>query len=215
MSIATGTAIAIGVGAAGAAVGGATSMAGAGKAKDASEYAAQLQAQSEANSLAFNKQVYADTTANQKPFVQAGQQAINQLAAQTAPGGSLAQQWNTPFSFTGVDLQNDPAYQFDFDQGTKAIQKSAAAGGSLVSGGALKDLNDYAQGYASNQFQQSYQNALTNYQQAYNVFQQNQSNTFNREAAVAGIGGSSAGRLRATRRGGWCGRHGRRGECPH
>lgn len=171
------------------------SVADAAISASAAKYGADLQAQAAANSLAFNQSVYNDTKANQAPYVAAGQTAINNLSAETAPGGSLNTPWSTPFSFSGVNLQNDPAYQFDLDQGTQAMQRSAAAQGGLVSGGALKDLNNYAQGYASNQYQQSYQNALSNYQTAYNVFENNQANSFNRQAAVAGIGQTSTNYL--------------------
>lgn len=210
---------------------------------DAAKYAANLQSQASANSLAFQQQTWNQTQANQKPFLQAGQQSIGNLSGETQPGGALNQSWNQnfsyspfsggqpysnasfssgqqPFSFSGVNESNDPAYQFDLQQGEQAVQRSAAAQGGLVSGGAMKDLNDYAQGYASNQYQQSYQNALqgyqtnfnnslagyqTNYsnalqqyQTAYNVFENNQANSFNRQAAVAGIGQTAINNLSAT-----------------
>lgn len=171
----------------GAAIGGVSSLVGSGKQADATKYAANQQSQAAANSLAFNQQVYGTTLANEKPFVAAGDTAVNALQA-GIQNGSLTQPWTTPFSFSGVNLQNDPAYNFDLQQGQQAIQRSAAAQGGLVSGGALKDLNDYSQGFASNQFEQSYQNALAQYQQAYNIFQNNQSNQFNRLSGVAGLG---------------------------
>lgn len=45
-----------------------------------------------------------------------------------------------------------PGYQFRLDEGEKAIQRSAAARGGLVSGATLKSLNNYAQGTASSEF---------------------------------------------------------------
>lgn len=169
-------------------MGAVTGLIGSGKQADATKYAANQTATSAANALAFNKQVYGDTLSNEQPYVAAGKTAVNNLATETAPGGSLVAGFTTPFSFNGVDLLNDPAYQFDLSQGEQAVQRSAAAAGGLVSGGALKDLTNYAQGTASNQFQQSYQNALTNYQTAFNVFNSNQSNSFNRQAQMAGLG---------------------------
>lgn len=163
----------------------------------AARYGADKQAEAAANSLAFNRDVFSQTQQNEAPFIQAGQSAINNLSTEAAPGGSLNQPWTTPFSFSGVNLQNDPAYNFDLAQGQQAIQRSAAAQGGLVSGGALKDLNDYSQGFAANQYQQSYQNALAQYQQAYNIFRNNSTDSFNKQAAIAGVGQVSTNYLGA------------------
>lgn len=46
-----------------------------------------------------------------------------------------------------------PGYQFRLDQGTKAVQNSAAARGRLFSGATQKAVNDYAQNTASGEFQ--------------------------------------------------------------
>ena len=84
---------------------------------------------------------------------------------------------STPGKFTYNDLYSDPSYQFRLDQGLKAVQRSAAARGGLLSGGTLKGLNDYAQGAASQE-----------YGQAYGRWNDTQTNTFNRLASVAGLG---------------------------
>lgn len=60
-------------------------------------------------------------------------------------------------------IQQDPGYQWRLDQGLKALQGSAAARGSLQSSGTMKDILDYSQGAASQE-----------YQNAYNRFAQNQ-----------------------------------------
>lgn len=190
MSVATTTAIGIaaGIGAAGSIAG--STIAGSEQA-GATKQAANTEAQAQANSLAFQQQEYNNTLANEQPYLAAGNTAVSALQSGIADG-SLTQPWTTPFSFTSVNLQNDPAYQFDLNQGEQAVQRSAAAQGGLVSGGAMRDLNDYAQGYASNQFQLSYSNALAAYQQAYQIFSNNQSNTFNRLSSVAGLGQNAA-----------------------
>lgn len=43
-------------------------------------------------------------------------------------------------------LQNDPGFNFALQQGTDAIQRSAAARGTLLTGGTLKDLMGYGVG---------------------------------------------------------------------
>lgn len=48
-----------------------------------------------------------------------------------------------------ADVLNNPAIKFQLEEGEKAIQRSAASRGSLLSGGTLKSLNRYAQGVAA------------------------------------------------------------------
>jgi hypothetical protein len=112
------------------------------------------------------------------------------------PQGFLAQTWNTPFVAPTADQAAQmPGYQFQLQQGQQALQNSAAARGGLLSGGTAKALDQYSQGLASTDYQNLYNQALTQYQQAYNIFNQNQSNVFNRYAALAGIGQTSAQQL--------------------
>ena len=72
-----------------------------------------------------------------------GDQAETELGAGLADGSLTAGYPGGNFSFSGVNESNDPAYQFDLSQRQQAIQRSAAASGGLVSGGALKDLDTY------------------------------------------------------------------------
>src|SRR6187399_1520151 len=54
--------------------------------------------------------------------------------------------------YTGEDLASDPGYQFRLSEGQKGIERSAAGRGGLFSGQAGKELERYAQGFASNEF---------------------------------------------------------------
>ena len=96
------------------------------------------------------------------PYLQGGQVSQNELLrllgiggdASTAGYGSMAQ----PF---GMDqFMADPGYQFRLDEGMKALERSAAARGGLLSGGFLRGATRYGQGMAS----QEYQNAFNRYQ---------------------------------------------------
>lgn len=58
-------------------------------------------------------------------------------------------------SYTGYG-PSDPSYQFRFDQGARAVQRSAAAKGDLFSGQTGQALNDYGQGSASTEFGADY-----------------------------------------------------------
>jgi len=80
-------------------------------------------------------------------------------------------------NFSQEDFQTDPGYQFRIGEGQKQIESSAAARGGLLSGAAAKALTKYNQNFASNE-----------YQNVYNRFNQNQNNTFNRLASLAGVG---------------------------
>jgi hypothetical protein len=72
-------------------------------------------------------------------------------------------------------LNQDPGYQFRLSEGLKALQASQAAKGGLVSGGALKALEGYGQGLASQEYQNAYARSLGQNQLAYQrALQENQ-----------------------------------------
>lgn len=110
------------------------------------------------------------------PYTNAGTFATNQLVAGLSPGGQFTQTL-TPDQI----LQQDPGYQFQQQQGEEAIQRGAAAQGTAISGGELKDLDTYNQNLASNA-----------YQQAFNNFNQTQNQNYSRLLSLTGIGAQEA-----------------------
>ena len=56
----------------------------------------------------------------------------------------------------GGSLIDDPGYQFQLGEGLKALQRSAAAKGTLLTGGTLKGLQGYAQNFANNAYQNAF-----------------------------------------------------------
>lgn len=113
------------------------------------------------------------------------------LASVMAPG--LMQPWTTPFKAPDdVTQQSDPGWQFRMREGLKAVERSAAAKGTLLTGGTMKDLTRWAQDYASGEYDKVYGRALGEYQQAYNIFQGNQGNQFGRLFNVMGSGQNAA-----------------------
>lgn len=58
------------------------------------------------------------------------------------------------------DMLNSPAYQFRVQQGQQGIERSAAARGLLRTGGTLKDIADYNQNFASNEYGNEFNRAL-------------------------------------------------------
>ena len=116
-------------------------------------------------------------------------------AASTAP---LLQGWNQTFQApTAVTEQNDPGYQFRLQQGEKALDMGAAASGNLLTGGTANAEQQYGQNYASNEYSNVYSRALQNYDTNFNTFETNSTNQYNRLAAMAGLGQTTAGQINA------------------
>lgn len=95
----------------------------------------------------------------------------NQAAGQFIPTGSTA---SAPAPVTNALLspeqrqqnafasfRTDPGYQFALDEGQKAIERSAAARGNLLSGSTLKELERFSQGVADQRYG-DYWNRLAN-----------------------------------------------------
>lgn len=62
-----------------------------------------------------------------------------------------------------ADVANDPAYQFRVAEANKAMQRSAAANGTLLTGGLQKSLARYNQGLASEEAANAFNRALQTY----------------------------------------------------
>jgi hypothetical protein len=104
------------------------------------------------------------------------------------PGG----QFTAP---TAAQAEQYPGEQFMMQQGNQAIQQSAAASGGLLTGGTAKALDQYSQGLASTDYQNVYNNTLGSYDTNYNAFENNQANSYNRLASLAGLGQTTAQQL--------------------
>jgi hypothetical protein len=74
----------------------------------------------------------------------------------------------------------EPGYQFGLQQGRNALEGSAAAGGGLYSGQALKELTQYGNDYGT-----------TKFNDAFNRQQSAFGNRWNRLAGLAGVGQTS------------------------
>lgn len=92
--------------------------------------------------------MYQQTRKDLLPFMGAGNSAINQLQNLLGLNGG------NPSSMLAA-LQNTPGYQFAFNQGQTALDRSAASRGLLLSGGQLKDSINYGQGMADQVYQQT------------------------------------------------------------
>lgn len=111
-------------------------------------------------------------------------------------GEGLMRPFDTAFVAPTADqVRATPGYQFTMDEGQKAVERGAAAKGVLGTGGAAKALTRYAQGVADTNYDQAYNRAFNEYRTAYDIYNGNQSNQFNRLAALAGLGQTSANQL--------------------
>ena len=84
-----------------------------------------------------------------EPWRKAGETALNKLVPLTD---------YTPFSM--AQFQADPGYGFRMSEGMKAMERSAAARGGLLSGATLKGIQRFGQDLGS----QEYMNAFNRYQ---------------------------------------------------
>jgi len=79
--------------------------------------------------------------------------------------------------FSMADFEEDPGYQFRLAEGQKGIDRSLAAKGGALSGGAVKASIRYNSGMAAQE-----------YANAFNRYQIEQGNKYNRLAGLAGVG---------------------------
>lgn len=132
-----------------------------------------LQMSKESNSLIQRQ--YDQSRADLEPWRTAGADALGELSTGLRPDGTFNR------DFTLSDFVKDPGYQFRMDEGSRALEGSAAARGTMLSGGTLKALSRYGQDYASGE-----------YSSAYNRWNADNDRRFNRLSGVAGTGQTTA-----------------------
>lgn len=177
-----GVAVAAAIGGA-AVIGGVTSYLGAQAQADAAGEAANAQREANQQSIAFQKEMFNKQVELQKPWYDVGVRALPKLEEGVT---------GMPAAFTGkVDLTQDPGYAFRLQEGLKALDRTASARGGLLSGGALKAAAQYGQEMGSQEYGAAYGRALD----IYNANVAREAAGYNRLAALAGTGQTSAGNL--------------------
>lgn len=161
-----------------AAVVGAATVAGSAYASRQSSKAAKTQAASSDRASEIQQENFEQTRKDLAPYKQAGDTSLSQLMGQMGSNGYFNQ------TYKGQDIYRDPSYQFRLQQGQDAIQSSAAAQGGLLSGATLKALQNYGQESASQE-----------YGNAYNRFNADQTNRYNRLSNLVGIGQNAAAQV--------------------
>lgn len=95
-------------------------------------------------------------------------QALRQAKEQYKPGERSSEFGSLMEDFTGEDLESDPGYKFRREQGMRGVEGSAAARGGLLSGAAMKAIQKYGQGLASDEFNNAWQRDTSNKTNKYN-----------------------------------------------
>jgi hypothetical protein len=135
----------------------------------------KTQADAATQSAQLQKQMFDVQNAQQAPYREQGYSALNDIAG-IKP--YLTQQFGPEQFQQGMD----PGYAFRLQQGQMANRNMANMGGGLIGGNALRGLQDYTQGQASQE-----------YGNAFNRFQTQRVNIYNTLASIAGLGQTSLG----------------------
>lgn len=148
---------------------GASAISASSQAKSAKE-AAEMQQEGTDQAVALQERQWLQAREDIAPWREAGLRGLGQyeqLARRGPPSfapfrgpGALnadAYRFRPP---TARDMQRDPGYQFRLQQGQQALERSAAARGGLLSGGFARNLTDYSQGMASQEYGNVYQRRM-------------------------------------------------------
>ncbi len=140
----------------------------------AANKAAKTQASAANRAAELQNEQYQQTRQDQMPWMQAGKAALDKLTP-------LA----TNYQKFGMDqFQADPGYAFRLSEGQKALDRSAAARGGLISGAALKAAGRYGQEMGSQE-----------YMNAFNRYQTERAAQLNPLQSLAGVGQTTAANL--------------------
>ena len=162
----------MGLGAAG--ISSLTSLYGASQIGKAATTAANIGSGAADRATQLQREQYDQTRADLAPYRTAGTNALARLTAGTAPGGEFTKQ------FGMSDFEQDPGYGFRMSEGLKALDRTAAARGNLLSGSTLKGAQRYGQDLGSQEYERAFARAQTN-----------RSNLLNPLQSLAGVGQTS------------------------
>lgn len=153
---------------------------------DATEEAANTQAAAADRAAALQDKQFQQTRNDQLPFLEAGYKGQNRLLDLLGLSGNTGAQGygSMAKNFGMSDFQQDPGYGFRLSEGQKALDRTAASRGGLLSGATLKGAQRYGQDLASQE-----------YQNAYNRYQTNRANQLNPLQSLAGQGQTTANTL--------------------
>jgi hypothetical protein len=138
--------------------------------------AAQEQQRRLQQAMGIQQGVYDTARADNAPYARLGDYGTNALL-QGLQSGDLTRR------FTADDLGQDPGYAFRQAEAEKAMRNQLSTQGSTLSGPALKALERFRQGFASNEFNN-----------AYGRFTSEQDRAFSKLMGVTGVGEGAVSR---------------------
>lgn len=131
---------------------------------EAGDRAAALESQSADKQLALQREIWEKQQKDQQPYQEQGAWGINRLGdLMKQGGGQLNNPFDTYLKSKGLaggrfDTSN-PAYQFQLQQGQRALDSSAAARGMGYSGAQMQASQKFGQGLASQEYDKQYNRA--------------------------------------------------------
>ena len=145
-----------------AVIGAGASLIGGAMGMSASSKAANAQIKASEKAAAEQKAMFDEQVRLQAPFREAGLTAQNKLMQYLGLSGAPGEAGYGKYAgdFSMQDFTTDPGYAFRLAEGNKALDRTAAARGGLLSGGAMKAAQRYGQEMGS----QEYMNAFNRYQ---------------------------------------------------
>jgi hypothetical protein len=144
--------------------------------------AANTQAASADRATELQREMYEKNIELNAPFREAGLSAQNRLLDYMGLTPGAGGKYTKDFSMQ--DFQQDPGYAFRMSEGMKALDRTAAARGGLLSGAALRGATRFGQDMASQE-----------YTNAFNRYQTNRANQLNPLQSLMGAGQTAAGNV--------------------
>ena len=152
--------------------------------QSAANRATDVAAQTADQQVALQREIFEKQTELQKPFREAGLAGQNRLMELLGIGGKAGAPGYGRYAtaeFGADKFKADPGYAFRMAEGMKALERSAAARGGLLSGATLRGTQRFGQDLASQE-----------YQNAFNRYQAERAGTLNPYQALAGTAQSGA-----------------------
>lgn len=150
---------------------------------NALQQGARTQSDAAQRAIDLQERINQQQTTLNAPFYSAGVTGQNRLLDLLGLSGNKGATGYGKYAqdFSMGDFQQDPGYAFRLSEGQKALERSAAARGGLISGGAMKAATRYGQDMGSQE-----------YQNAYNRYQTNRANQLNPLGSLAQSGQAAA-----------------------
>jgi hypothetical protein len=164
----------------------ASAVIGGSMASSASKKAASTQAASADRAADLQYEQFQQSREDQLPFLEAGYKGQNKLLDLLGLSGNAGAQGygSMAKNFGMSDFEQDPGYAFRMSEGLKALDRTAASRGGMLSGAALRGATRYGQDMASQE-----------YQNAYNRYQTNRAGILNPLQSLSGQGQTTANTL--------------------